>query len=260
MIQAEQQKKGVCFRSVTSVGSVRSECYQPPPPRMHSMRTCPPTITTSPRRAVLCCVRQIPADAIAAALQRLEADSDSDDEGDGGFTEAGSVWGGDEVRLTHHSSWLCLVLTWSRQPEEPHITWHSLDASYAGLPYSSRQPAAPVSTSARVLVVPGKLSKREGGKVASPHLAMAQHHCAAILVHHLKSTPFMMWVRRAALPPPHLHTHRPLPQHGPLPTSHSSSLPLCLSSSLPTSFQFHIPPIHLTSAQPTHLSLPLQAL
>jgi hypothetical protein len=45
---------------------------------------------------VLCCV-QIPANAIAAALQRLEADSDSED-GDGGFTEAGSVWGGDEVR------------------------------------------------------------------------------------------------------------------------------------------------------------------
>lgn len=42
---------------------------------------------------------QIPAGAIAAALQRIEADSDSDDDGDGGFTEAGSMWGGDEVRL-----------------------------------------------------------------------------------------------------------------------------------------------------------------
>lgn len=44
-------------------------------------------------------LHQIPADAIAAALQRLEADSDSED-GDGGFTEAGSVWGGDEVNST----------------------------------------------------------------------------------------------------------------------------------------------------------------
>ena len=47
--------------------------------------------------AVLCHAVQIPADAIAAALQRVEADSDSE-EGDGGFTEAGSMWGGDEVR------------------------------------------------------------------------------------------------------------------------------------------------------------------
>lgn len=47
-------------------------------------------------RAALSCL-QIPANAIAAALQHLEADSDSED-GDGGFTEAGSMWGGDEVR------------------------------------------------------------------------------------------------------------------------------------------------------------------
>jgi hypothetical protein len=41
---------------------------------------------------------QIPAGAIAAALQSLGADdSDSEDDGDGGMTEAGSVWGGDEV-------------------------------------------------------------------------------------------------------------------------------------------------------------------
>jgi hypothetical protein len=43
---------------------------------------------------------QIPANAIAAALQRLEADSDSEN-GDGGFTEAGSMWGGDEVSSMH---------------------------------------------------------------------------------------------------------------------------------------------------------------
>lgn len=45
---------------------------------------------------------QIPANAIAAALQRLEADSDSED-GDGGFTEAGSMWGGDEVRCSRQA-------------------------------------------------------------------------------------------------------------------------------------------------------------
>lgn len=42
---------------------------------------------------------QIPAGAIAAALKRLE-DSDSDgDDGLDGVTEAGSVWGGDDVRV-----------------------------------------------------------------------------------------------------------------------------------------------------------------
>ncbi|KAF8062016.1 hypothetical protein HT031_004276 [Scenedesmus sp. PABB004] len=43
-------------------------------------------------------VAQIPAGAIAAALQRLDADSDSEagDDGGDGLTEAGSVWGGDD--------------------------------------------------------------------------------------------------------------------------------------------------------------------
>jgi hypothetical protein len=39
---------------------------------------------------------QIPADAIAAALAQAQA-ADSDSEDEGGFTEAGSMWGGDEV-------------------------------------------------------------------------------------------------------------------------------------------------------------------
>jgi hypothetical protein len=46
--------------------------------------------------ACLCCV-QIPAGAIAAALQQLhDSDSEGGEDWDG-FTEAGSVWGGDDV-------------------------------------------------------------------------------------------------------------------------------------------------------------------
>jgi hypothetical protein len=48
---------------------------------------------------------QIPAGAIAAALQQLhDSDSEGGDDLDG-FTEAGSVWGGDDV-----SGSLCLLL------------------------------------------------------------------------------------------------------------------------------------------------------